>query len=77
MTALRIVPESGARNLIDDAIAANGASRVLLAAALAVFRSRDRRRPRPPDAGSLSAHLRRDVGLMVEPEAADWRHFIG
>lgn len=65
-----------ARHLIHDAIEKNGASRVLYAAILALLRDRPRRQPRPPDAGGLSAHLLRDIGLHREPEAVDWRHLI-
>jgi hypothetical protein len=78
MTALRLnetASTSGARDLIDQAIASNGASRVLVAAMIAILRKRPARKPRPPDTSQLGAHLRRDVGLLVEPEAADWRRF--
>ena len=73
MNALRINgPRPAARNLIDDAIAENGASRVLMAAMVAMLRNWPARRSRPPDAHEIGRHLQRDVGFHVEPEAADW-----
>ncbi len=76
MTALRLNDTEGRRALIDDAIAQNGAMRVLIAAIRAVFRDRRGRRARPPDAHSLNAHMRRDIGLYPEPESVDWQRYL-
>ena len=65
-----------AGQLIEDAIARNGAARVLKAAILALLRERPRQKPRPPDAAQLSGYLRRDIGLAQEPEAADWNRYL-
>ena len=65
-----------ARQLIEDAIQANGAMEVLKAAALATIRGTNRPKARPPDAGYISDHLRRDIGLRAEPEAADWSRYL-
>ena len=76
MNALRL-NDSGAtaRHLIDEAIASNGASRVLFAALLAVLRGRPERKARPPDGLYLSTHLRRDIGLSQEFEVRDYPQF--
>ena len=77
MNALPIGRHSpAARTLIEDAIRENGAARVLIIAALSVLRGRSDRRPRPPDAGSLTTHLRRDIGLQPEPEVPDWHNYL-
>ena len=77
MNALRLPGHRpAARDIVEDAIREFGASRVIWAALLAVLRGRLRRRARPPDAARLDAHLRRDVGLLAEPEAADWRRLM-
>jgi len=65
-----------AGQLIEDAIARNGAARVLKAAILALLRERPRQKPRPPDALSLNSYLRRDIGLPAEPEAVDWNRYL-
>lgn len=76
MNALRLNdPAVTTRHLIDEAIASNGAGRVLFAALLAILRGRPRRKPRPPDALYLSAHLRRDIGLAHEFEPRDYPQF--
>lgn len=76
MNALRLNdPGVAARHLIDEAIATNGASRVLFAALLAVLRGRPARKARPPDAIGLTAHLRRDIGLAQEFEVRDYPQF--
>ena len=76
MNALRLNDTGAtARQLIDEAIATNGASRVLFAALLAVLRGRPERKARPPDALYLSAHLRRDIGLTRELEVRDYPQF--
>jgi hypothetical protein len=68
MTALRISTSAlPAKQLIEDAIEAHGPSRVLIAAALALLRRRPKPRTRPPDLADLDPHLRRDIGLPVEP----------
>ncbi len=59
MTAYRLPPHRTPRDLIDEAIDLHGPTRVLLAA----FRALLRPRARPPDAGHISPHLRRDIGL--------------
>ena len=61
MTAIRHAP-GDPHGLIDAAIDAHGAARVLARAALRLLAPR----PRPPDAAALSAHLRRDIGLPPE-----------
>ncbi|MDB2407569.1 hypothetical protein N9W17_03440 [Jannaschia sp.] len=58
MNALPLRPPPS-RNAIHIAIDAHGPMRVLLAALGALLRPR----ARPPDAGALPAHLRRDIGL--------------
>ncbi len=69
MTALRLSPLRSSRALIDAAIEVHGPARVLLAAIVALLRPK----ARPPDAGDLPAHLRRDIGLPPEaPPAPDW-----
>ena len=72
MNALRLTdPARAARQLIEDAIAANGARRVLFAAVFALFRPPPAGRARPPDLSDLGPHLRRDIGLPMEPHAPD------
>lgn len=68
MNAIRTTP-GDPHGLIDAAIAAHGATRVLLRAARALLAGR----PRPPDPGSLSDHLRRDIGLPPARDAP-WPH---
>lgn len=76
MNALRLNdPAMKERQLIDEAIATNGASRVLFAALLAVLRGRPGKKARPPDALYLSAHMRRDIGLAREFEMQDYPQF--
>ena len=68
MNATRPTPS----NLIDAAIEAHGAARVLLSAMRALLRPK----ARPPDTAHLSPHLRRDIGLPPAPHepSAPW-HF--
>lgn len=61
MTAIRLAPRDP-HGLIDAAIDAHGAGRVLLRAALALVAPRRR----PPTPSHLSPHLRRDIGLPPE-----------
>ena len=56
-------PENPARDLIDYAIEAHGARRVLIRAIVALIG----RGKKPTSVGALSAHIRRDIGLPVEP----------
>lgn len=55
------------RAALERLAAEYGAARVLAAAIAAAFRPA--RRARPPDAGALGPHLRRDIGLPPEPRA--------
>ena len=73
MTALRLNRRTTAQSSIETAIRDHGASRVLLAALVALLRRRTPAQPRPPDADRLPNYLRRDVGLPEQPVVKDWR----
>lgn len=63
------------RVVLDQAIQAHGARRVLFAALRALFQPPPARRPPRVDERVLSNHLRRDIGLGPAPNAPDWpRH---
>ncbi len=63
--------QTTAHALIQDAIARHGATKVLLAAAIALLRKGVARRDRPPDVAHLPRRMRADIGLRTEPDMPD------